>query len=107
MAAMRAPEVVPADQFAADIEALRERFPEIAAVVADLRDLLLLGYHLPHVLISPDTLPGVYAVKLDYPPLGPAGHGVFLVIYHQTDSTPSMVTPLYRCTLLSITALTF
>jgi hypothetical protein len=105
MAAMRAPEVVEAESFIADLNALRKKFPEIDAVVANLRELLLLGYSLPHLLVDEDEIPGVYVTRLDYPPLGPAGLGLFLVTYHQTGATPSMATPLYRCTLLTITEL--
>jgi hypothetical protein len=107
MAAMRAPEVVLAKSFTADVEALRAEFPEIDGVVNDLRELLLLGYSLPHLLIDPDQgeLPGVYVTKLDYPPHGPDGLGVFLVTYHQSLPAPSMTTPLYRYTLLTMTEL--
>ena len=102
---MRAPEVVQASSFTADLDALRPRFPEIDAVVADLRELLTLGYSLPHLLVDHEEIPGVYVTKLDYPPHGAAGLGVFLVTYHQTDTTPSMRTALYQCTLLTITEL--
>ena len=105
MAAMRAPEVKQSPSFAADLDQLRDRFPEIDAVIVDLRELLILGYYLPQILIDSESLPGVYAVKLDYPPHGPEGLGAFLVIYHKTEPTPSMVAPLYQCTLLTITEL--
>ena len=64
-------------------------------------------FPVPPPISDPDQeeLPGVYVTKLDYPPHGPEKLGVFLVTYHQTPPAPSMSTPLYRYTLLTITEL--
>jgi hypothetical protein len=46
--------------------------------------------------------PGVYAVRMDYPPKGAAGRGQFLVTYHATERQPSMVHPYWTITFLTI-----
>lgn len=58
-ALLRIAHTAQADSFAADLDTLRPKFLGIDAAVADLRELLLLGYALPQLLMSPETLPGV------------------------------------------------
>jgi hypothetical protein len=100
---MRGSEVVRDSSFEDDLAALRGMYPEIDRVVSELVDVLLLDYDLPEIPVEVKTLQQVYAVLLDYPPLGPSGPQRFLVTYHATDPTPSPQTPYRTYTLLRIT----
>lgn len=99
---MRAPEVVQDESFKTDLAALRETFPEIEDVVAELAEVLQLGYQLPEIPVDENSAPQVYAQLLDYPPKGVSGLQQFLVTYHATDPEPSPRTPLRTFTLLTI-----
>jgi len=88
--------------FDADLENLKQSYPEIEAVVADLEEFLKLDYTIPEIAVDPENMPLVYAVKLDYPPMKAGGRSRFLVIYHATDAKPSMITPFRTFTLLAI-----
>ena len=100
---MRGSEIAIAHSFASDLEELRPGFPEIGEVVDELKNLLTLDYALPEVLVDPTNMPGVYSILLDYPPKGSAGLALFLVTYHATAVTPSMIEVYRTYTLLTIT----
>ena len=103
MPAMRAAAVQNDPQFDQDLTGLRAKYPEIDDVIDELRGLLVMDYDLPEVLVDPASLPGAYAVKLDYPPRGAAGRGVLLLTYHGSDwvSNP-MNSPVRTYTLLTL-----
>ncbi len=102
MAAMRASTVTEDASFVEEKHALCAKYPEINVVVDELKEALRLDYAVPEFPVDPEKLPGVYAIRLDYPPLGSAGRGRFLVTYHATDASPSMTIPYRRFTLLTI-----
>lgn len=100
--AVRAPMVEERAEFVTQVAALKGKYPEIDAVMADFRALLVMDYALPHVPVDQAKYPRVCATKLDYPPLGLEGLGRFLVTYRVGDRKPSMTDPLCRYTLLTI-----
>ncbi len=103
MGAMRACTVTEDASFLAEKGALCAKYPAINTAVEDLKEALQLDYAVPEFPVDPDGLPGVYAIRLDYPPLGSAGRGRFLITYHATDPAPSMTNPYRRFTLLTVT----
>jgi hypothetical protein len=92
------------DQFRAQVDALKAQYPQIGIVVDELCEVLRFGYSLPQFLVDPHDsgYPNVYLVRVDYPPLGAAGAGKFLVTYHATEPMMSMNRPYQTFTLLSI-----
>ncbi len=103
MAAVRAPKVERLHAFDQDVQALRGKYPEIDAVVADLVEFLTIAWNPPHVAVDSKKLPGVYVTQLDYPPLGAGGIGRFVVVYHASPQASNpMQEPLRRYTLLSL-----
>jgi|SRR5579859_7279661 len=105
MAPARGAAVKASKTFEADRKALAEKYPDLEHVLTELADLLMLGYDLPEIPVDRETDPRVYAIRLDYPPMGSAGRGAFLVTYHATDPKPnlSMTEPYRVFTLLTIT----
>ena len=106
---VRMAELKRTEAFEDDLKALREKYDKIDAAVGDLRDVLLLGYDLPHIPVDED-IPNVFAIKVDYPPLGSLGQGRFLATYHQAideggHAANPMNNPLRTFTLLTITEL--
>jgi hypothetical protein len=99
---MRGAEVDSALQFDAKVDALRTDFPAIDAAIDDLRDTLRLDYDLPEIPVNADRYPNVYLIRVDYPPLGSAGRGLFVVTYHTTDSRPSPHDPYRTVTLIDL-----
>ena len=102
MGAVRASQCVREAQFVTDLRALQSKYPKVDAAIDEFCETLVLDYELPRMLVSPKTLPNVYAHRIDYPPLGEAGLGRFLVTYHATDPAPSPKTPYRTFTLLTI-----
>lgn len=104
MTAMWAPTVTSADSFLDDVETLRGDFPEIDACLEDFEYVLRSYWTITHFPVDPESLPNVYAEKLDYPAFGPDGAGVLLVTYHAADGNKNpMQGPTRAFTLLSIT----
>lgn len=92
-----------AETFDTHLEALQGEYPAIDKEVQDLEELLRLDYVLPEIKVDPESALNVYAIKLDYRPLGAAGRSRFLVTYHATDPEPSPNTPYRTFTMLTIT----
>jgi len=90
--------------FDSDLSKLSARYAKLKDVVRDLEELLKLD-SLPEIPVDPSSSPGVYATKLDYPPMGASGRQKFLVTYHATKPKPSPITPYRTITLLTITEL--
>ncbi len=88
--------------FAAAAEDLQKAYPEVREEIDKLQELLRCGYVLPQIPIQPDTFPNVYAVRMDYPPLGERGVALFLVTYHATSPAPSLTVPYQTITMLTI-----
>jgi hypothetical protein len=103
MGAMRAPSVIRAATFESDISALRSNYPQIDDAVGQLEADLQEAWAPPHIEVDALEFPGVYAVGLDYPPLGAQGTKKFLLIYHATaEARNKMSEPLRTYRLLSI-----
>lgn len=88
--------------FASQLAALKEKYPDIAAEVEDLKEFLVLGYDINEIRVDPESTSPVYVIRLDYRPLKSAGRGLFRIIYHATPPTPSMTQSYRRYTLLRI-----
>lgn len=81
---------------------LLPKYPDLDAALQQFTDFLRLGYNQPQIPVDPSVL-GVYLIRMDYPPMGSAGAGRFLVTYHATDPKPlSMFEPHRVYTLLTI-----
>ena len=103
MSALRAPTVTQGPTFRDDVEALRNKYPEIDSVITELAEALTVSWHVPHRPIPNQSNPHVYGVALDYPPHGSSGIGVLLVTYHATpEAMNKMSEPLRRYTLLTL-----
>ena len=102
MAPMRAAQVHSSVPFEADVVVLRTQYPEIGAEIDELRDALMLDYDLPEIPVDEDNAPGVYTIRLDYPPHGASGLSTPLMAHHGTDRTPGMNCPYRVITLLAI-----
>ena len=98
---MRAPVVVRDETFKKDLAKLLTKYPELDKAIQENEYLLGLNYPLPHMPADTSS-PKVYAVRIDYPPMGSRGIGRFLMTYHATDLTPHMQIPLQTFTLLTI-----
>jgi len=90
--------------FDVDLSKLATKYPALKDVVKELEQVLKLD-SLPEIPVDSSTFPGVYAAKLDYPPMGASGRQKFLVTYHATQPTPSPIAPYRKITLLTITEL--
>lgn len=102
MTALRPPVVNRGETFEQDLAAIHVNYPEIRSVVDELCDVLRDSWGVPHRPIANGT-ENVYAVRLDYPPHGSNGLGLFLVTYHATpEAFNKMSEPLRTYTLLSI-----
>jgi hypothetical protein len=100
MVAMRASVIVNrTKKFRVDVAGLAATYPHIEKAVVDAEDSLRLGYQLPHLPVDP-MMPDVYAIRVDYPPLGSAGLGRFIAAYHGTK--PSAVNASQIFTMLRI-----
>jgi hypothetical protein len=69
------------------LDELRTEYPRIDAVLDEFCEALRLDYVLPFQRASDDRK-DVYVHRMDYPPLGSAGQGLFLVLFHSPPSTP-------------------
>ncbi len=104
MAAMWASTVTLSEPFVADVESLRADFPDIDECVEDFGNVLRTYWTITHFPVDTDSLPNVFAEKIDYPPHGAEGAGLFLVTYHAADGNANpMQGPTRRFTLLSLT----
>ena len=102
MTALRAPVVNRGNQFQRDVDALSKKYPDLEPVVREMADAMIDSWGIPHRPIGGPT-PDLYAVRLDYPPHGSAGLGVFLLTYHATaEAHNKMRDPLRTYTLLSL-----
>lgn len=99
--AMRGSQVNEAPSFLADVKALRDRYTDIRTAIEEFKLALKADYILPMQRVS-ETIPRVYAQKMDYPPMGSGGRGRFIVVLHMTKPTPSMGVPFQTFTLLAI-----
>jgi hypothetical protein len=101
---LRAPTVTHGDTFRADVEALRGKYPEIDAIIAEFSETLTVAWNVPHRPIEGQNDPDIYGVALDYPPSGSAGIGALFVVYHASpEADNKMSDPLRKYTLLSLT----
>ncbi len=100
--AMRAAEVIKTPYVDRQITELSQTYPAIGAAVNDFCEALRLDYILPFQKVTDDQK-NVYVHRIDYPPLGKSGHGLFLAVFHATPSTPSMTVPYRTYTILSVT----
>jgi hypothetical protein len=104
VSALRAPTVTLGDTFKADVEALREKYKQIDAVIAEFSETMMVAWKVPHRPIPGQKVPNVYGAALDYPPSGSAGLGALFVVYHASpEAVNKMSDPLRKYTLLSIT----
>jgi len=103
LAAVRTPALVESSGFKEAKRALAGEYREIDRVVSDLEDLIRCDYLLPAIQVDAKEMPNVYAIRMDYPPLGERGIGLFLVTYHATPRTPvHPVRPYRTFTMLTI-----
>lgn len=71
--------------FARDLAALENKFPGITEEVAEVEDILRLGYHvLPQSAVG-GQYPGVAVHVVNYSPNGALGLRMFQVTYHATQ----------------------
>jgi len=96
------PEVVEASCFRKRVETLRGGYPEIDAVVEDLRETLRFADRLPNIAWNIPSHPDVQVCFADYPADGAAGCRRFLVTYHRELRDISMSQPSCTTTLLTI-----
>jgi len=101
--AIRGSVAIRTETFKAQLDGLKEEYPQIEDPIAELEEFLCLDYDLPEIRVDPDSAPNVYAIKVDYPPKGSEGRSRFLVTYHGTDPKPSLRDPYRTITLLTIT----
>jgi hypothetical protein len=99
--AMRASVVQQSPPFVADLTTLRVAYPAIDDAIDEVTEPLRLGYQLPLDRV-PGTAKGIYALRVDYPPLGGAGRGVLVMTFHMTEPHPSAVSPYQTFTLLTL-----
>lgn len=81
---LRADDVVRSESFNLDVATLLAGYPEIEKTVRALSDTLILN--VPHRPIKVGK--NLFAIKVDYPPLGSSGRGLFLVTYHHNGGVP-------------------
>jgi hypothetical protein len=98
---MRAPKFYYTATWDVGVAALRLRYPAIEYAIEDFQYALVLDYGLPEVPVDPDR-PDVYAMRIDYPPLGAAGRQRFLVTYLSTEFKPPVGLPYREITMLRI-----
>lgn len=102
--AIRASKVDKSPKFQADLVALSGTYPKLGTVLDELADVLCLESSLPHFPVDPKKHGSrVHAIRVDYPPHGAQGSGLFVLVYHRTDpATPSPATPYRTYTLLRL-----
>ena len=106
MAPIRSPVLNRIDHFTESLAALSSEYPQIEETIKELEELIRCDFLLPEIPVSATEIPNVYAIRMDYPPLGERGIGHFLITYHATQPTPSPALPYYTITMLTIQAQT-
>jgi len=95
-------EVVRAEVFETQLESLASEYPSIRDQIAEVEDILRLGYHKGQDIPIPG-LTNTYAILVDYQPAGAQGLNLFQVVYHATPEGPfNPVKPFKKYTLVGI-----
>lgn len=70
---------------------LAESYPDVRQYAVETEDALRLGYPLPQMPVDTQRFPGVFAIMIDYPPLGSAGRCMFCATYLADGDTYIML----------------